>query len=98
MLLRALLIWLVLLVLAVMNGAARDGLISPRLGEHAGHLIGTVIRASLIFLTSWLVIPWIGLTSARQAWAVGVLWVLLTVGRVPRRPLSVRQLLVEAPC
>jgi hypothetical protein len=79
MLFRATLIWLVLVVLAVTNGAVREALISPYLGDYAGHLISTALLASLILVTAWLSIPWIGPPSVRHAWTVGALWMLLTV-------------------
>lgn len=38
MLLRALTIWLLLLIVAVLNGAVREAFIMPRSGEHGGHI------------------------------------------------------------
>lgn len=78
MLIRAAAIWLVLMVLAIANGVTRNALITPRVGEHAGHVISTVILCGLIFLAAWLAIDWIGPGGARQAFFVGVLWVGMT--------------------
>jgi hypothetical protein len=57
MLFKAFVIWMLLLVLAVLNGAVRDLFISPRLGEQAGHVISTVILCATIFLVTWLSLP-----------------------------------------
>jgi hypothetical protein len=79
MLFKAFIIWILLLILAVLNGAIRDLFISPRLGEQAGHVISTVILCATIFLVAWLSIRWIGADSGRDALLVGIQWVLLTI-------------------
>ena len=76
---RALLAWVLLLVLAILNGAGREALLSPGLGAAAGHILSSVLLAGLICLTAWLTISWIAPGTARRAWAVGLLWVGLTV-------------------
>ncbi len=77
--LRALLVWVLLVGLAILNGTGREALLSPRLGATAGHLVSSVLHAGLIGLTAWLTIPGIAPGTARRAWAVGVLWVVLTI-------------------
>ena len=79
MLFKAFIVWILLLVIAVLNGAIRDLLISPRLGEQTGHVISTVILCATIFLVAWLSIQWIGSDGTRDALLVGIQWVLLTV-------------------
>ena len=76
---RALLVWVLLVGLAILNGAARETVFSPRLGPAVGHLVSSVLLAGLIALTAWLTILWIAPGSARRAWAVGALWLTLTV-------------------
>lgn len=49
---RALLAWLVLLALAVVNGAAREAWLIPRIGESAGHAVSSLALSALIFLLS----------------------------------------------
>jgi hypothetical protein len=44
-----------------------------------GHLASSVLLAGLIALTAWLSILWIAPGTARRAWAVGALWMSLTV-------------------
>ncbi len=79
MLLRAALIWLILVLLAIANGVVRTVLITPYLGEHAGHVVSTVTLCALIFLVSLFSIRWIGPKRSRDVFVVGTLWVLLTV-------------------
>jgi hypothetical protein len=77
--LRALAIWLLLLVLAVLNGGVRDTWLSPRLGDQLGRAASTVTLCGLILLATWLTIGWIRPATARQALAVGGLWLGLTL-------------------
>ena len=79
MLFKAFIVWILLLILAVLNGGIRDLFISPRLGEQTGHVISTVILCTTIFLVAWLSIQWIGSDGTRDALLVGIQWVLLTV-------------------
>jgi hypothetical protein len=76
---RALLVWVLLVGLAILNGAARETVLSPRLGPAVGHLASSVLLAGLIALTAWLSILWIAPGTARRAWAIGALWMSLTV-------------------
>ena len=79
MIARALLVWCLLLVLAVLNGGVRDTWLSPVLGETAGRAISSVLLALLVILATWLTIRWIGPATARQATTVGAFWVVLTL-------------------
>jgi hypothetical protein len=77
--LRAIAVWLVLLVIAIANGAAREGLISPRVGQAAGHVISTILLCLLIIALTWLTLPWIGPSGTSDALAIGLWWVALTL-------------------
>jgi hypothetical protein len=76
---RALAVWGLLLVLAVLNGGVRDTWLSPVLGDTIGRAISSVLLALLILLATWLTIRWIGPTTPGQAMMVGALWVGLTL-------------------
>jgi hypothetical protein len=79
MTLRALGVWCLLLLLAVVNGGVRDTWLSPRLGDPIGRAISTLLLCGLIFLATWLTIGWIRPTSTGAALGVGALWVVLTL-------------------
>ena len=79
MILRALAVWLLLLILAVLNGGLRDTQLSPRLGDTVGRGISTLLLCGLIVLAPWLTIGWIRPGGSREALAVGALWVALTL-------------------
>jgi len=78
-LIRALLAWLVLLALAVVNGAAREAWLIPRIGGLAGHAVSSLSLSALIFLLSWLTIGWINPATARDAFLIGLVWLTLTL-------------------
>ncbi len=78
MFLRAVVIWLALVAIAIANGVARNSVIVPRIGEHAGHVISTIILCAIITLIALASICWIGPGDARQAFLIGILWVALT--------------------
>jgi hypothetical protein len=77
--LRAVAVWLAILVLASLNGALRDLVVAPRIGDTIARAISTVILSGLILLVTWYTIRWIGPQSARQAIGVGAFWVILTL-------------------
>jgi hypothetical protein len=79
MVLRAIVIWFVILVLASLNGALRDLVVAPRIGDLIARAISTVVLCGLIVLVTWRSIGWIGPRSSREAQAVGALWVVLTL-------------------
>ena len=76
---RALLAWLVLLALAVVNGAAREAWLIPRIGGSAGHAASSLSLSALIFLLSWVAIGWINPATARDAFLIGLAWLALTL-------------------
>jgi hypothetical protein len=55
---RAIAVWLVVLLLAVLNGAAREAWLIPRYGDLLGRALSTVTLSALAFLTTWLTIGW----------------------------------------
>lgn len=79
MVVRILLAWVLLLLLAIINGSLRQALLIPQFGDATGHIISTILLSALIIIATWFMFPWIHLVSSWQAWLVGVIWLLLTV-------------------
>jgi hypothetical protein len=79
MILRALAVWCLLVVLAVLNGGVRDIWLSPRLGDPIGRGISTLALCALILLASWATIEWIGPATRRDTIVVGAMWLALTL-------------------
>lgn len=80
MLLRALAVWLLLLVVAVGAGALREGLLVPRIGDAAAHVVGTVIVVALFLVAVGLSVEWIVPSlGTRALLGLGVGWTVLTI-------------------
>jgi hypothetical protein len=79
MLPRAVEIWFVLLIMAVLNGSVRESVITPKFGAVAGHIISTIMLSAIILVVTWFSILWIGARSTTDAFVVGFTWLALTV-------------------
>lgn len=79
MLVRAFGVWLLLLFLAIANGAIRTLALSPYMTETAARFLSTLLLCLAIALLAHATITWVGPQSARQALGVGVLWCGLTL-------------------
>jgi hypothetical protein len=76
---RALVIWVLMLALASVNGAVRELLLIPMIGDVAGRAVSSLTLSGLVLLLAYLTIPWIHPRSGRETWVVGGLWVALTL-------------------
>jgi hypothetical protein len=79
MLLRALVVWIVFVFVAILNGIFRESLLVPRTGETVGRAISTLMLSAAILLITWLTIRWIGPTDPSHAVLTGGIWLALTV-------------------
>lgn len=78
-LIRSFLVWLLIIPLAVANGALRDLLLAPALGETLGRALSSVSLSILIFAVTLLFIGRIGVRERRDLLVVGGSWLLLTL-------------------
>lgn len=72
-------IWFAILLVAIANGALREGVLVPGLGSGTAHVISTLLLSGAVFAVTLLTISWIGVGSAVDAWTIGIYWLLLTV-------------------
>jgi len=79
MMTRAILIWLALLAVAIVNGGLRESVLVPWLGRGLAQAASTVLLSGFIAVIAWFAMPWIAPRSAEEAWAVGFGWVTLTL-------------------
>lgn len=78
--LRGAVIWFVLLVAAFAGAALRTGLLEPRFGEQAAHVVGTLLVVGLFAVIIWRAVPWVVPDlSPGQLAGLGLLWTLATV-------------------
>jgi hypothetical protein len=79
MMMRACGVWVLILLVAVVNGGIRQAFIIPRTGDTAGHAISTVMLCAAILALSWLTIRWMRPTTPREVWSIGAMWLALTL-------------------
>ena len=73
MLARYSLAWCILLLAAVINGAARDFLYKDAIGELRAHQLSTFTFLVLLGIVVWVLSRIWKLESASQAWTVGLI-------------------------
>lgn len=78
MMARAFLAWLVILGPAILNGAFRQSVLIPRMGDRAA-IVSPLLLAALIVVATLVLLPWIRPGTSRDAWRVGVFWLGLTL-------------------
>jgi hypothetical protein len=76
---RHLIAWCAIALAAVANGAARDLVYKPFLGELAAHQLSTLLLMAVIGAAAWFLQARWPLDSARDALLVGALWTLMTL-------------------
>jgi hypothetical protein len=79
MLVRAGAVWLAIMLIAILNGAARDILLVPRLGDLVARALSCLTLATLIVVVTWVSLRWIHPASLGDAWTIGVMWLAMTL-------------------
>lgn len=79
MVLRAVGVWFLFLIIAVINGGLRDAAIAPLVGERTAHITGSIVFALIIFFITLGLIRFIGVKSTADSLLVGALWLVMTV-------------------
>lgn len=73
-------VWLVIVFAESLHGAARRLLLEPYLGDLSARQVSVFIGSIIILAIAILFIRWIRATRIGQFIAIGILWVLLTIG------------------
>lgn len=76
---KALLIWFVILVVAFANGALRELVLVPRLGQPAAQLCSGALLCMGVGLIAFAALPTLGPLTRCRAWAIGVFWLVMTL-------------------
>lgn len=77
MFLKATIVWIVIAVAETLHGILRVRLLNRRLGDRRARQVAVASGSGIILLLGWLMVPWIGIGSVRQAVAAGALWMVL---------------------
>jgi hypothetical protein len=76
---RSLAVWLLILLLAIVNGAFREAVLLPLLGDPSAHLVSGALLIGCIAVVSYLLVPRLGARSRRQLVNIGLFWLALTL-------------------
>ncbi|MCG3120335.1 MAG: hypothetical protein ALAOOOJD_02994 [bacterium] len=79
MILRYTLAWFILMIAAIINGAIREAVYKNRLGDLSAHQLSTLTGIVLLGVIIWGLHRLWPLASAKQAWAVGFVWLAMTI-------------------
>ncbi|SIQ16623.1 hypothetical protein SAMN05421647_102542 [Marinobacterium stanieri] len=77
---KALVIWFLILMLAISNGVLRESVLLPTLGLPSGMIVSGLVLCALILIVSYLALPWLAVHKRKQQWALGLFWLFLTLG------------------
>lgn len=76
----ALVAWIVMGIVANINGLVRNTFVEPRIGEQGGHVLSTVLFICAIVLITYYYVTKMGPTwTIRQLFTIGVAWVFMTI-------------------
>ncbi len=76
---RAVLAWMLIILVESLHGVVREIFIAPRIGDRHARQIGVLIGCLFIFSIAWLTTRWIGAGRRGERLGVGMLWVALTL-------------------
>lgn len=76
---RALLFWVPMPFIAILNAAIREKLLVRFLDEQRSHQLSTILLIILIAIYTWIIYPWLKIDIENDAWFTGFIWLLLTI-------------------
>jgi hypothetical protein len=79
MLLKAIGIWVLFVGAAIVNGTAREKLLTPLLGQQLSLPLSGIVLSILVFIITLLLVPVLRPSASSQYWLVGGMWLLLTL-------------------
>ncbi len=77
--LKSLVVWVVILLFAILNGALRAAVLLPVLGTPWGMVLSGVLLSAIIFAAASLALPWLGTRDVPTLWRIGFGWLALTL-------------------
>lgn len=76
---KAFVVWMLILVVAIGNGAVRDGILLKLLPPSSAYTVSGIILIGCVFLVSLVMIRWLGRLSLAKCLLIGTLWLGLTL-------------------
>ncbi|GAA4815872.1 hypothetical protein GCM10011365_01480 [Marinicella pacifica] len=72
-------VWIIILVMAIMNGTFRESVLIPKIGIRSGFFISGLILSVLILIVTYLTLPWLNIHRNSELIVVGCGWLFLTL-------------------
>jgi len=73
-------VWLIFVVAGILNGVFRESFITPKVGEHSGHILSTIILICVILAVTYLFISSLEINySKTDLLLIGAFWTILTI-------------------
>ena len=76
---KILLVWFVILILAILNGGFREGILVPELGKTYGFVLSAILLSVIILTIAYFTMPWFGKQQLKTYIIIGINWFYLTV-------------------
>ncbi len=77
---RPLVVWIVIILVESVHGVLRQLFLTPLVGGLPARQLGVLVGSFLVFAIALLISRWLGARTLRAQLAVGLVWVVLTVG------------------
>src|SRR5690554_4978365 len=77
--LKALSVWIAILLLAILNGLLREAVLVPMLGPAGGLVLSGLLLSALIIAIAYLALPWLDVRGTAPLLAIGLGWLALTL-------------------
>lgn len=71
--------WLILAVVAIINGVLRQATYGRHMPELVAHQVSTVTGILLTGAVVWILSRFWPIGSAKEAWVIGACWLLMTI-------------------
>ncbi|RLI73103.1 hypothetical protein DRP04_16165 [Archaeoglobales archaeon] len=73
-------IWFIFVVAGILNGVFRESFITPKVGEHTGHILSTIILVCVILAVTYLFISSLEINYSKTSLLlIGAFWTILTI-------------------
>ena len=72
-------IWLVIVIVAIINGVAREKILTPLIGSSFSLPLSGITLSVLVLVVTYFTIPFIGEVKTGSYLYIGLLWVILTL-------------------
>ena len=79
LLLRSVVVWLLILVLAVLNGGFREAVLLPNIGRQGAFVLSGILLSLCIVIVAVIFAGWLRLKGLSRCLFVGLFWFCLTL-------------------